>query len=122
MALTFYFDTHIAKAVALQLRAKGVNVVRCEEVDMADASDEAHLQYATDNGYVMVSQDDDFLALDAQWQSDERQHAGIMKIPSEMQGRGQISHLVITLLFYVEAEDAGAIDYHSEILNHALYL
>ena len=122
MALTFYFDTHIAKAVAIQLRAKGVQVVRCEEVDMADASDEAHLQYATENGYVMVSQDDDFLALDAQWQSDEKSHAGIMKVPSEVQGGGQISYLITTLLFYIEAEDAGAIDYQSEILNHALYL
>lgn len=122
MALTFYFDTHIAKAVATQLRVKGVGVVRCEEVGMAEASDEDHLQYATEHGLVMVSQDDDFLALDSQWHTKEKQHAGIMKVPSEIQGTGQISHLVTTLLFYAEAEEAGAIDYQSEILNHALYL
>lgn len=122
MALTFYFDTHIAKAVAIQLRAKGVQVVRCEEVDMANASDEAHLQYATENGYIMVSQDEDFLALDAKWHLDEKQHSGIMKVSPELQGSRQISHLVATLLFYCEAEDIGAIDYPSEIFNHALYL
>jgi predicted nuclease of predicted toxin-antitoxin system len=60
--------THIAKAAAVQLRAKGIEVVRCEEVGMADATDEEHLRYATDNGYIMVSQDADFPSLNSEWQ------------------------------------------------------
>lgn len=67
MALQYYFDTYIAKAVATQLRSKGIDVVRCEEVEMADVSDEEHLTYATDHHLVMVSQDDDFLALHNKW-------------------------------------------------------
>jgi len=35
MTLQLYTDTHIAKAIAEQLRAHGVDVVRCEEVGMA---------------------------------------------------------------------------------------
>jgi hypothetical protein len=34
--IKFYTDTHIAKAVAVQLRQKGVDIVRCEEVGMAE--------------------------------------------------------------------------------------
>lgn len=122
MALGFYFDTHIAKAVAVQLRNKGVEVVRCEEVDMADASDEEHLDYATTHDLIIVSQDDDFLKLNAQWNLDSKFHSGIMKVPHDLQGTGQISLLINTILFYVEAEDVGAIDYQTEISNRVTYL
>lgn len=42
MAIAFYFDTHLAKAIVDQLRARGVDVVRAEEVEMANALDEEH--------------------------------------------------------------------------------
>lgn len=122
MALQYYFDTHIAKVVANQLRAKGVDVVRCEEVGMAEASDEEHLVYASKEGRIMVSQDDDFLTLDADWQQQNRSHTGIMYEPQHLQGVAQISHIVQQLLFYNEAETGGAIDYQTEIANHVIYL
>lgn len=120
MALTFYFDTHIAKAVAIQLRAKGVNVVRCEDVDMADAPDEKHLQYATEHGFVMVSQDEDFAKLHVQYQENDLKHAGIFKFKGN-QGSAQISIIVSHCLFYDEAERSGAIDYPTEIKNTIIY-
>ena len=122
MALKFYFDTHIAKAAAVQLREKGVNVVRCEEVGMAEASDEEHLQYATDNGYVMVSQDKDFPALNTQWQKTKRSHAGIMKLPPDIKGGALISYVANELFFYHEADIANAVDYQTEIWNTLIYL
>ena len=48
--IAFYTDTHIAKAVALQLRGHGIDVIRCEQVGLADASDVRHLEYATQHG------------------------------------------------------------------------
>lgn len=122
MALRYYFDTHIAKAVATQLRSKGIEVVRCEEIEMANASDEDHLIYATEHNLIIVSQDDDFLALHSKWQADKKEHTGIMKVSRDLQGTGQIGHLVTELLFYSEAEDNEAIDYKTEIYNHTLYL
>lgn len=122
MALKFYFDTHIAKAAALQLRAKGVDVVRCEEVGLAEASDEEHLAYATVNSRVMVSQDKDFLVWAARWREAERAHGGIIKVSNRLQGEAQISAVVQELLFYDAAERAGAVDYVTEIANHVLYL
>lgn len=120
--MRFYFDTHIARAAAVQLRSKDVDVVRCEEVGLAEAADEDHLQYATENGRVMVSQDEDFTALDARWRQAGRSHAGIMKISPRYSGEAQISHIVEQLLFYVEAEEAGAVDYAAEIANHVIFL
>ncbi|MBL8164852.1 MAG: DUF5615 family PIN-like protein [Anaerolineae bacterium] len=56
----FYFDTHIPKAVAIQLRARGVIVIRCEEVGLAEVDDTEHLEYATAEGLTLVSHDRDF--------------------------------------------------------------
>lgn len=122
MALKFYFDTHIAKAAATQLRAKGVEVIRCEEVNMAEASDEAHLTYATEQECIMVSQDDDFLLLDADWKQAGKTHSGLMRIPPSYQGAAQISFVVQQLLFYHEAERADAVSYTDEIYNRVIYL
>ena len=122
VALKFYFDTHIAKAAAVQLRAKGVDVLRCEEVGLEEAPDEAHLQYATEDNRIMVSQDEDFTALDTQWRQAGRSHAGIMKVSQQYRGEAQISYVVQQLLFYAEAEQAGAVDYVSEIANHVIFL
>ena len=121
MSLKFYFDTHIAKAAAVQLRNKGVDVVRCEEVNMAEAEDEAHLQFAADNERIMVSQDEDFPILNSEWRQQGRRHAGIMYLTHPLQGEAQISHIVKELLFYDEAERGGAIDYETEIENQTVY-
>jgi predicted nuclease of predicted toxin-antitoxin system len=37
--LKFYMDTHIPKAVAIQLRNKGIDVVRCEDVGLTESDD-----------------------------------------------------------------------------------
>jgi uncharacterized protein with PIN domain len=122
VTLKFFFDTHIAKAAAIQLRKQGVDVVRCEEIGMAEADDEELLLYATANERVMVSQDDDFATLHAQWQAIGRGHAGIMQVSKQYQGAAQISHVVRELSFYDEASAAGAIDYDTEIANQLLYV
>lgn len=122
MALQFYFDTHIAKAAADQLRSKNIDVVRCEEVGMA-----AHLMKNICN----TQQKKDaswyrkmliFLILDAKWKQENRPHTGIMYEPNHLQGNAQISHIVKKLQFYNEAEESAAIDYQTEIVNRVIYL
>ncbi len=39
MTLKFYTDTHVAKVVAVQLRPRGIEVIRCEDVGMARSGD-----------------------------------------------------------------------------------
>jgi predicted nuclease of predicted toxin-antitoxin system len=55
--LKFYTDTHVPKAVAIQLRAQGIEVIRCEEVGLAESDDVEHLEYATSKGCTLVSHD-----------------------------------------------------------------
>lgn len=85
-ALRFYFDTHIAKAVAVQLRSRGVDVARCEEVGLAEADDTEHLEYATAEGRTLVSHDLDFLNLHAAWSYQGLHHSGIVLFPKRFQG------------------------------------
>lgn len=77
MSLKFYTDTHIPKQVAIQLRAKGVDVVRCEEVSMAEADDEAHLEYATEHELALITKDFGFRARHFRWLSEDKVHHGI---------------------------------------------
>lgn len=85
-SIAFYFDTHIPKAVALQLRACGILVVRAEEVALATVSDVEHLRYAASNGFTLVTQDFDFVQLHIDWQVSEQTHAGIILFNQRFQG------------------------------------
>lgn len=89
---------------------------------MATASDEALLQYATDDARIIVSQDDDFTRLHIQWQQSDSSHGGIMFVAKRLQGEAQISYIVQQLVFYEEAANAEAVDYSTEIANQLLYL
>jgi predicted nuclease of predicted toxin-antitoxin system len=61
MSVAYYFDEHLAMAVAKQLRKKGYQVVRSVEVNMTGADDDTgHLPYATQNQLVMVTFDREF--------------------------------------------------------------
>lgn len=120
--LTFYFDTHIAKAAAEQLRTHGVDVLRCEEVGMAEASDDAHLEFATREDRVMITQDADFANLHVRWNEIGREHAGIMRVPPDLQGQAQISFIVKELRFYHDVAQAGALVVKTDIINQLIYL
>lgn len=75
--LKFYTDTHIDKQVAIQLRQKGIDVVRCEDVGMAEADDEAHLEYASKNRLALVTKDAGFRVRHFKWLSEGKVHYGI---------------------------------------------
>lgn len=86
-SLKFYTDTHIPKAVATQLRLRGVEVVRCEEVGLAEVDDETHLKYATEHRRAMVSRDVDFLELHTEWLAEGKHHCGIFHVSRDLQGK-----------------------------------
>jgi predicted nuclease of predicted toxin-antitoxin system len=67
-------DEHIHPAVAAALRARGVDVVTTQEIDLLSASDEHLLNSACQQGRVLFSFDADFARLHAAG----HQHAGIV--------------------------------------------
>lgn len=101
----FFTDTHVAKSVALQLRKQGIDIQRCEEAGLAEASDSELLAFATEHERVMLSCDDDFRDLHFVWLAEGKRHHGIIKLDQEKhcQHIGQIVKIV--MLFYVLVDD-----------------
>lgn len=108
--LKYYFDTHIPKAAAVQLRQRGVQVVRCEEVGLAEAEDVEHLEYATAHNLTLVSHDRDFWTIHGEWLAQNLRHAGVVLFHRQFQG--QIGKIVIELetLFQMIAGGAGTVE------------
>jgi hypothetical protein len=72
--ICFFMDEHVARAVTLGLRRRGVDVLTVQEAGLTSESDLNHLTFATAQGRVIFTQDDDFLRLHAEGFS----HAGIV--------------------------------------------
>jgi hypothetical protein len=119
--LKFYTDTHISRQVAVQLRQRGIDVVRCEEVDMAEAADEEHLEYSAETGRAIISADQDFLRLHQRWGRENRNHSGIFFCLSHLQGPDGIGRIVEECTFYYQAVRAGAANI-DEIENSVIYI
>ncbi len=122
LPLKLYFDTHIAKAVAVQLRLKGVDVVRCEEVGMAEASDLEHLEYATAEGRALVSMDKHFPKWHQRWQAEGKIHAGIFRVQAHLQSDEGIGATVRQLFEYYLLIETGAGTIEVDIINQLYFI
>lgn len=76
--IDFYLDEHVPTAVAAGLRRE-VNGLTVQEAGMLGAEDEAHLALATGQGWVIFTQDADFLRLHAAG----IEHPGIVYVPQQ---------------------------------------
>lgn len=78
MTLAYYMDVHIPAAVTAGLRLRGIDVLTTQEDQYGTADDESLLARATEIERVLVTQDHDFLAIAAEWQSSRREFSGIV--------------------------------------------
>ncbi len=69
----FYFDEHIPSAVAHALRQRGINVLTAQDAGRCGLPDTDQLQFAAEQGRLLVTFDTDYLALAAEGMG----HAGI---------------------------------------------
>ena len=85
--IRFHLDQHVANAVALGLRLRGIDVSTTYEAGLQDAEDLAHLAHALTEGRVVFTQDDDFL---------RHHHAGVSHagIVYSKQGTRSIGEMV----------------------------
>ncbi len=110
MSLKFYTDTHVDKQVAIQLRARGVDIVRCQDMGLEDANDETHLTYAAQQDRILITFDQGFRDRAFMWLAEGKQHAGVFICKHGLQSEAGIGVIVNTGLFYHEAVLAGAAD------------
>lgn len=78
MAVAFYMDVHIPRPIVEGLRRRGVSVLTSQEDRSTAWSDEKLLTRASELGHVLVSQDEDLLAIAQAWQAERRSFAGLI--------------------------------------------
>lgn len=105
--IRYYTDEHVASAVILGLRQRGIDVLSVPEAGTMGATDEAHLALASEQGRVLFTQDTDFLRLAAAGSL----HAGIVYVPQHT-AIGDIIRGLLLISQVLDAEDMiGKIEY-----------
>lgn len=118
----FYTDKHIPKAVTTQLRLRGVDIIRCEDVGLGDADDVTHLTFATGEERVVITRDTDFTRLHASLQAEGKYHARIMFCSSDIQGENAVGRIVKEVLMYHELIEGGAGSVEDDIANRLMFV
>jgi hypothetical protein len=108
-----YLDVHAPRAIAHQLRRRGVDVLTAQEDGHDNVPDEVLLARATVIERLVFTQDIRFKFLAEQWQADSKAFAGLA---FGHQLRGTIGMYVEDLTLIAQASDP------SEWLNQVVYL
>ncbi len=107
LLVRLYFDRHIMKRLAADLRGRGYDVLTTEEAGQDTASDEEQLSFATAKSRTILTFNiRDFAPLHEQWHAAGRPHAGI--IVSRQLGSRQFGLLLermLRLLNHFTAEE-----------------
>ncbi len=78
MALRFFLDHHVPRAIALGLRLRGVDVMTAAEEGAAELDDTELMDRASELGRVLVSFDSDLLVEANRCQQADRSFAGLV--------------------------------------------
>ena len=106
--IRFYMDEHVPKAVTEGLRRRGVDVVTVQELGLQTVEDARHLERASQDGRVMVTQDADFLRLHASGLS----HRGIVYMPQQT----PVAHMLRSLMLLHDVLSPDDMVRHIEFL------
>jgi hypothetical protein len=83
MALRYYMDVHVPAAITEGLRRRGIDVITSQEDGTRRSDDERLLQRASDLDRILVSQDEDLLAIASRWQASSLKFTGLVFAPQE---------------------------------------
>lgn len=118
--LRFYTDENTAVEIARQLRRDDVDIVTCQEAGLLGESDDVQLAYATAEGRIMITCDQDFLRMDAVYWEASQQHGGIIFLGPD--ACKNIGRAVRELRALIQQVDSGTIDVEKHIQNAIRYI
>jgi hypothetical protein len=105
----FYFDQHVPEAVSRALHRRGIDVLTTQQAGRCGESDQEQLEFATAQGRVFVTFDDDFLRIAARG----IHHNGIAFSSAS---RYTVGELVYALLLLCNVLEAADMEDHVEFL------
>lgn len=101
--MKFYLDEHIPKAVVEGLRRHGIDVLTVQDAGRVGDPDRKQLAFATMKRLVLVTFDDDFLALDAAGAP----HSGIVFSQAGRRSVGKLIESLVLIANVIEPEEMG---------------
>jgi uncharacterized protein with PIN domain len=100
-AIRFHLDEHVATAIAVGLRRRGVDVTTAYGAGLAGADDPAQIQFARLESRVVVTHDRDFI----QHHFDGMRHAGIFYCHQDKHTIGDLLSLLVIAHSVLSAEE-----------------
>lgn len=76
--MKIYCDENVEAAIVEGLRRRNIKVISARESENLGKSDEYHLEFANKNGAIILTHDIDFLKLAHQWNTEKKEHKGII--------------------------------------------
>ncbi len=93
MMIRYHLDESVRTAIAVGLRSHGVDVTSTVEAGLLGTADEDQIAYAFTEGRVIVTHDDDFLALT----SSDIEHSGICYCHQQKHSIGRLLQILLVV-------------------------
>lgn len=99
--IKFHLDESMSNAIAFGLRRRGIDVTTSSEVGLIGASDREQLAFALSENRLLITHDDDFVAIHRSGII----HAGIAYCDQKRRSIGEILNTLILIWEVLEPED-----------------
>ncbi|NEQ67678.1 MAG: hypothetical protein F6K21_19660 [Symploca sp. SIO2D2] len=99
--ISYHLDEHIKSVIARELRNRGIDVTTTVEVNLRTKSDDSQLAFASREGRVLVTHDNDFLKLAVT----NTNHSGIAYCHPTKRSVGQIIEILVLMYEVCTPED-----------------
>jgi hypothetical protein len=99
--IRFLLDEHVHPAVATGLRIRGIDVTTAAEAGLLGAPDESYVTLAASENRVIVTHDDDFLAIGAAGV----RHAGIAYCHQHARSVGELVNALVLIHSCLEPDE-----------------
>jgi predicted nuclease of predicted toxin-antitoxin system len=100
-------DEHVKFAIVAGLRLRGMDVITVQEGGLTKTPDDQILIEATRLGRILLTNDTDFLRIDAEFAKAGRSHAGIVFWSQAGRQIGEVIRRVIAFASNTEANEAA---------------
>lgn len=114
-------DEHISNAIVEQLRKKGLTVERVIDVLEAGTPDPELLEYAYENNYTLLTQDEHIRKHINQRYSENKAHCGVFIAPKS-QGSSGYGRIIAFVADYHELIEGGAATLEEDVYNRIEYI
>ena len=104
-ALRIYTDESVHMAIAAGLKRRRLDAWSAQDASNLSLTDEAQLEYASQEHAIIFTHDSDFLALAQEWLERGKEHWGVIYVQEQKLGIGECIRRLLDYALVLEAEE-----------------